>query len=95
VPSSWEEIIFFCGHISGEKVDKFAETGLVKETATTIDAPRLSEALGFIECKVVDQLEVGDHTLFVGQVTYAEERIDSTRLHHIDGNLKDLVGTFE
>jgi flavin reductase (DIM6/NTAB) family NADH-FMN oxidoreductase RutF len=35
-------------------------------------APLLEDALGWIECAVVAAYEVGDHTLFVGEVVAAE-----------------------
>lgn len=35
-------------------------------------APLLEGALGWLECDVVAEHEVGDHTLFVGQVVTAE-----------------------
>lgn len=33
--------------------------------------PIISEALGYVECKVVGSVEHGDHTVFVGEVTAA------------------------
>ncbi len=35
-------------------------------------AALLDGALGWLECRLVDELEVGDHTLFVGEVLQAE-----------------------
>ena len=34
-------------------------------------APVLAEALGHVECRIVDILEGGDHTIFLGQVESA------------------------
>jgi flavin reductase (DIM6/NTAB) family NADH-FMN oxidoreductase RutF len=34
-----------------------------------LDAPLLEGALGWIECRLASELETGDHTLFVGEVT--------------------------
>lgn len=95
VPRSWEETIFFCGSTSGRDVDKFAEAGLVREEASTVDAPRLAQALGFLECQVEQVFDVGDHTFFVGRVTHAEDRSDAARLHHLDSSLSEIAGTFE
>jgi flavin reductase (DIM6/NTAB) family NADH-FMN oxidoreductase RutF len=36
-------------------------------------APLLADALGWIECRVSAEHEVGDHTFFVGEVVAAEE----------------------
>jgi flavin reductase (DIM6/NTAB) family NADH-FMN oxidoreductase RutF len=95
VPRSWEEKIFFCGSTSGRKVDKFKAAKLLREEATTVNVPRLAEALGFLECQVEQVFDVGDHTFFVGRVTHAENRADAERLHHLDSSLADAAGTFE
>ncbi|MDX1664071.1 MAG: flavin reductase family protein [Candidatus Promineifilaceae bacterium] len=91
VPASWEEIIFYCGTTSGQEVDKFMQAGLVKEEAQTIDAPRLAEALGWLECRVEQCHEVGDHIFFVGRVTAKafsalesqNPRQSTARLYHL------------
>ncbi len=94
VPASWEEIILFCGSKSGKVVDKFAETGLQREPATAVNVSRLKDALGYLECEVVQVMEVGDHTLFVGAVRHAAQKGDAARLHHVDGRLVDVTGDF-
>jgi flavin reductase (DIM6/NTAB) family NADH-FMN oxidoreductase RutF len=43
----------------------------VREGATGV--PLLADALAWLECRVVDEHRVGDHTLFVGEVVVAEE----------------------
>jgi flavin reductase (DIM6/NTAB) family NADH-FMN oxidoreductase RutF len=37
----------------------------------TTGAPILEQAVAFVDCRVHDRLEVGDHTLFVGEVAEA------------------------
>jgi flavin reductase (DIM6/NTAB) family NADH-FMN oxidoreductase RutF len=91
VPATWEKAILFCGNVSGREVDKFAATGLRKEQAESVDAPRLADSLGVLECKVRQTLEVGDHTLFVGEVTREVMHADAPRLHHIDLRLSEAV----
>ncbi len=95
VPVTWEEVIFFCGRTSGRQVDKFAATGLAKEEAQTVDAPRLADALGVLECRVVRAVETGDHTFFVGEVTHEVFRGQAPRLHHLDSGLRDIAEEFE
>ncbi|MHB1418604.1 MAG: rubredoxin [Bacillota bacterium] len=57
------------GFKSGRDVDKFA--GLNYRFGST-GAPVISEhSLGFIEATVVDQLDVGTHTLFIGKIVEA------------------------
>jgi flavin reductase (DIM6/NTAB) family NADH-FMN oxidoreductase RutF len=91
VPSTWEEVIFHCGRVSGRNVDKFAAARLQKEEAETVNAPRLAQSLGALECKVQQVVEVGDHTLFIGQVMHTVMRTDAPRLHHIDTRITEWV----
>jgi len=89
VPATWENAIFLCGNVSGRNVDKFAAAGLSKEEAESVDAPRLAGSLGALECKVRQTIEVGDHTLFVGEVSHKVLREDAPRLHHVDIRMTD------
>jgi len=58
----------YFGIISGRDVDKFSATGLTVVKSTLIDAPYIKEFPMAIECKLLDTLEVGIHTLFVGEI---------------------------
>jgi flavin reductase (DIM6/NTAB) family NADH-FMN oxidoreductase RutF len=95
VPATWEQVIFLCGNVSGRETDKFAAAGLRKEEAESVDAPRLAESLGALECRVQQTLEVGDHTLFIGEVTHKIHRADAPRLHHLDVRLRETAPSFE
>jgi len=95
VPAAWEETIFACGRVSGRAGDKFAAVGLEKEEAETVDAPRLARSLGALECRVRETIEVGDHTLFIGEVTKTVVRAEAPRLHHIDVRLKAVAADVE
>lgn len=57
-----------CGLLSGRDADKFAVTGLTPAPASEIDVPLVAEAIGQLECGVIERLRLGDHDLFVGQV---------------------------
>lgn len=58
---------------AGKEADKFR--GLEVEEGVT-GAPRLVEAMGFVDCRVTRHVPVGDHTLFVGGVEAAGIRGD-------------------
>lgn len=79
----FEKEILFCGRHSGKDLDKFKETGLEKEEAETINCPRLKQALGYLECKVFEEIETGDHILFIGEVTKADLKARGKRLFHL------------
>ena len=71
--------------ISGEYTEKCDELG-VHETSCEklVDCFRLKEALGWLECEVVDEKEIGDHTLFIGRVVHSQLVRDDLRPFHIE-----------
>lgn len=75
-----------CGSASGKGTDKFRLSGLVKDECRQIDCPRIKESLGFLECRVVQAIETGDHTIFVGEALRSEMTGRANRLYHITGN---------
>ena len=58
----------YFGMVSGKKADKFAETGLTPVRSTLVNAPYIEEFPLALECKLVHQIELGLHTLFVGEI---------------------------
>jgi len=74
-PSSLLEKVKRCGTLSGRKGDKFREVGLTPFPSRRLRAPVVKEGVAHLECRVVKEVEVGDHTLFVGEVVeaYADE----------------------
>lgn len=64
------EEVRFCGSKSGSKVDKFEASGLTPEDSEEVDVPRIEECVGHLECKLINELTAGDHTVFIGKVLY-------------------------
>lgn len=60
--------IDYIGLVTGKKTDKFADTGLTAVRGEHVDAPYVDEFPLVYECRVTHQLEIGLHTLFVGEV---------------------------
>lgn len=58
----------FCGVRSGRITDKFKETGLTPEPCTQISAPQIKEAPISLECKVLEQRNLGTHDMFLAQI---------------------------
>lgn len=58
----------YCGVKSGRDVDKFKEMNLTPLQAQKISAPIIAESPVNIECRVVKELPLGSHTMFVGEV---------------------------
>lgn len=88
------------GAVSGHDVeDKFTLVGFSLAEPQQTNAPLIEQCLGWIECGLVDAVEVGDHILCVGEVLAAqaeEEAFDEAWLleeeelkpiHHLGSNL--------
>ena len=86
ISKKMKEQVLYCGRSSGEHIDKFAESGLKKEECEKIDCPRLADALGYLECEVADEIEAGDHILFIARVIYSKIEREDKRLFHITGD---------
>jgi|TARA_B100001971_G_C18146357_1_gene513284 flavin reductase (DIM6/NTAB) family NADH-FMN oxidoreductase RutF len=80
MPYTLGKEVLFCGTRSGEHMDKFKESGLAKEGAEKIDCPRVKEASAYIECEVIQEIETGDHIIFVGSVVHSEAKNEAKRL---------------
>jgi len=82
----FKDEILYCGTHSGREVDKFLKANLEKEEAETIDAPRIKHSLGYLECKVIKEIETGDHVLFIAEVKKALLKEKGKRLFHLFGD---------
>lgn len=79
--------VLYCGTHSGRDVDKFKETSLRSRPAKLIKPPLIEDAVANFECKVVSQMETGDHTIFVGKVLTAWISLKKKRrLYTLDVN---------
>ncbi|MEW6222976.1 MAG: flavin reductase family protein [Candidatus Hadarchaeota archaeon] len=80
-----------CGKVSGRMVDKFSNFGLTPKPGRVIKTPIIEECVAHLECKVVDQVEVGDHTMFAGEVVaaYADDGVFDGQLIDV-GNVKQI-----
>jgi len=58
----------YCGMYSGRDVDKFAELGWSPIKSDLVDAPYAAELPFVAECQLIHTLEIGLHTLFVGEI---------------------------
>ena len=61
------EAILKVGTTHSNEVDKFADSGLTPMQSNKIKAPLIEECFMNIECKVIDQIVTGDHTVFVAK----------------------------
>jgi flavin reductase (DIM6/NTAB) family NADH-FMN oxidoreductase RutF len=61
------EVDYF-GMASGRDEDKFRRTGLTPVASDLVDAPYIAEFPMVLECKVMQTIEIGLHTEFVGEI---------------------------
>ena len=66
------EIADYVGIYSGADEDKFASLGLTAVKSKLVDAPYADELPLVLECELRHSLEIGLHTLFVGEVKDAK-----------------------
>ena len=82
-----EELAFatdYCGVKSGRDEDKFAAMKLTKGEALKVKAPIIAESPVNIECKVVNKMELGSHTMFMAEVVAVQ----------VDDKYMDETGRF-
>ena len=68
--------VAFCGEKSGRDYDKFKETGLTKQPSIILKTPSIQACPINIECRVIKEIETGDHVWFIGEVVAAQIESD-------------------
>jgi flavin reductase (DIM6/NTAB) family NADH-FMN oxidoreductase RutF len=93
----------YCGRYSGKIVDKFVVTGLTPAPAQHVRPPIIQECYTHLECRLVNEVEAGDHNLLIGEVlaAYVKKGITTERgrydmshvrpLLHVGGNFFTTV----
>ncbi len=74
----------YCGVKSGRDVDKFGEMELTPMQSQRIAAPGIAESPVCLECRVVKQLPLGSHDLFLAEILTVS----------VDGQYLDEKGKF-
>lgn len=77
----------YCGVTSGRDIDKFAEMHLSKLPMQHVKAPGIAESPVNMECRVVEQRQLGSHTMFLAEVlgvTVDEAFMDETGKFHLN-----------
>ncbi|MDD5340658.1 MAG: flavin reductase family protein [Candidatus ainarchaeum sp.] len=73
------------GRSSGKDRDKFAELSIAREYGK-LGMPLVKDSPASIECKLVKEIELGDHVLFVGGAVNIIERRKAKGLYHAGGD---------
>jgi len=67
-PAEYVDEADYFGLASGKNVDKFEVSGLTSVKSELVDAPYVSEFPVVLECKLKETVNLGSHTMFVGEV---------------------------
>lgn len=79
VPSASQiEIADYCGMASGRNVDKFAAAKITAIKSEKVDAPYINEFPMILECKLLNSVEIGIHTHFIGEIM--DVKVDESML---------------
>jgi len=93
----------YLGSVTGADIDKLELTKLPSFRARRLDTVLLSGCVGWIECGLEDEVELGDHVLLVGRVvavTAEDEAFDdhwlladddAKPLHYLGGNFYSIL----
>ena len=71
LPFKYVDIVLGVGSVSGREVDKFKHFGLRFFVGDSTGVPILEDSVSALECRLVKEVEVGDHIFFVGEVVAA------------------------
>ncbi|MDR3137172.1 MAG: flavin reductase family protein [Coriobacteriales bacterium] len=85
----------FFGISSGRQTRKFEVTGLTPVRGEFVDAPYIAEFPYNIECRLVGSLDLGAHTLFVGEVKDVKASEDLLDAHGALDWEKAAIITFD
>lgn len=58
----------YAGMTSGRNTDKFAVAGLTPVRSELVDAPYVAEFPVVLECRLIQTVEIGVHTQFIGEI---------------------------
>lgn len=61
-------VVYKAGIVSGRDVDKIKQLGLKLEKSSYVETPGLADMLGFLECVVVNEVDLGETSLFIAEV---------------------------
>ncbi len=74
-----QDIVKYCGTVSGRDFDKFADQNLTAIASREVTSPVIEECLIHYECRVVDKID-----------TRPDNMVESLRAHHQPGNFHRL-----
>lgn len=72
IPSSdQKKDTLYCGANTAWEIDKLEKTDFKMIKSDKISIPIINESLACYECKLINQMETSDHTIFLGEILAA------------------------
>lgn len=65
------DVLTLCGSVSGRNVDKIEQLGIETVAGDALDVPLLTNAIGNVECRVVESFDLDGITYYFGEVANA------------------------
>ena len=99
----------YCGTVSGRSTDKYTDRGLTAARGHVVNAPIVAECPVNIECRVTQEISLGSHQMFIGEIVNVQAsksalddsgRIDIAKLSPLGygggtyWSLKEALGTY-
>jgi flavin reductase (DIM6/NTAB) family NADH-FMN oxidoreductase RutF len=84
------EQVWTVGNLSGRGTNKFQVAGLTPIPSDVVKPPRIAECATHIECRIVDTLETGDHTIFIGEVMAKSGDFDAIKSGTLNTHIEPL-----
>jgi flavin reductase (DIM6/NTAB) family NADH-FMN oxidoreductase RutF len=69
----------YCGTAAGRSTDKFADTGLTLSPSAVVGTPIIDECPFNLECRVTNEVVVGEYVVIFGQIVEAHANTDVLR----------------
>ncbi len=82
VEENYLDEIWLLGTTSGKEVNKIAKTKLTVVEGKKVNAPIVKEAIGILEVKVTDKVDIGECRLYIGEIIYAEADLEKYNLRY-------------
>lgn len=86
-PEQYVTEVDYFGIVSGRHKDKLAVSGLTPVRSELVDAPYLKEFPFALECRLLQTVEIGLHTQFIGEIIDVkadEAKLDANGIPDID-----------
>lgn len=85
VSESLKDAALMCGRCSGRTTDKVSEFGIETVDASVVKAKLVADSRVSFECRLTDCFDIGDHTIYVGDIAAVHGDESKKQLYAYDG----------